>query len=54
MGKYSLRVQVMHLLQANNIACAVVDLITIGIEQVTLEQEYEYAGLIAFTPYFEF
>lgn len=52
MGKYSLRVQVMHLLQANNIACAVVDLITIGIEQVTLEQEY--ASLIAFTPYFEF
>lgn len=45
MGKSSLRVQVMHQLQANNIACAVVDLTTIGIEQVTVEQWY--ASLIA-------
>lgn len=40
MGKSSLRVQIMHQLQAENIACAVVDLTTIGIEQVTLEQWY--------------
>ena len=45
MGKSSLRVQVMHQLQAKNIACAVVDLTTIGIEQVTVEQWY--ASLIA-------
>ncbi len=45
MGKSSLRVQVMHQLQANNVACAVVDLTTIGIEQVTVEQWY--ASLIA-------
>ncbi len=45
MGKSSLRVQVMHQLQAHNIACAVVDLTTIGIEQVTVEQWY--ASLIA-------
>ncbi len=45
MGKTSLRVQGMHQLQANNIACAVVDLTTIGIEQVTVEQWY--ASLIA-------
>ncbi len=45
MGKSSLRVQVMHQLQADNVACAVVDLTTIGIEQVTVEQWY--ASLIA-------
>ncbi len=45
MGKSSLRVRVMHQLQAHNIACAVVDLTTIGIEQVTVEQWY--ASLIA-------
>ncbi|WP_009631976.1 AAA-like domain-containing protein [Synechocystis sp. PCC 7509] len=45
MGKSSLRVQVMHQLLTNNIACAVVDLTTIGIEQVTVEQWY--ASLIA-------
>lgn len=40
MGKSSLRVQTMHRLQAAGVACAVVDLTTIGIEQITLEQWY--------------
>ncbi|MEB3337407.1 MAG: AAA-like domain-containing protein [Leptolyngbyaceae bacterium] len=40
MGKSSLRVQTMHRLQADQVACGVIDLTTIGIEQVTLEQWY--------------
>lgn len=40
MGKSSLRVQTMHRLQAEGIACAVIDLTTIGIEQITSEQWY--------------
>lgn len=40
MGKSSLRVQTMHRLQNENIACAVIDLTTIGIEQINAEQWY--------------
>ncbi|MCU0548302.1 MAG: AAA-like domain-containing protein [Leptolyngbya sp. Prado105] len=40
MGKSSLRVQTMHRLQNEQIACAVIDLTTIGIEQITSEQWY--------------
>jgi WD40 repeat protein len=40
MGKSSLRVQTMHRLQTEGIACAVIDLTTIGIEQITLDQWY--------------
>jgi WD40 repeat protein len=40
MGKSSLRVQTMHRLQSENIACAVIDLTTIGIEQISAEQWY--------------
>ncbi len=40
MGKSSLRVQTMHRLQAENVACAVIDLTTIGIEQISSEQWY--------------
>lgn len=40
MGKSSLRVQTMHRLQKDGIACAVIDLTTIGIEQITLDQWY--------------
>ncbi|MEE3717980.1 AAA-like domain-containing protein [Tumidithrix elongata RA019] len=40
MGKSSLRVQMMHRLQAEGTACAAIDLTTIGTEQVTPEQWY--------------
>ncbi|BAU14339.1 YD repeat protein [Leptolyngbya sp. NIES-3755] len=40
MGKSSLRVQTMHRLQNENVACAVIDLTTIGIEQISAEQWY--------------
>jgi WD40 repeat protein len=40
MGKSSLRVQTMHRLQTEDVACAVIDLTTIGIEQITPEQWY--------------
>ncbi|MGV0023913.1 WD40 domain-containing protein [Phormidesmis priestleyi] len=40
MGKSSLRVRTMHRLQAEGIACAVIDLTTIGIEQISPEQWY--------------
>jgi WD40 repeat protein len=40
MGKSSLRVQTMHRLQAEGFICAVIDLTTIGTEQVTPEQWY--------------
>ncbi|MBW4440851.1 MAG: AAA-like domain-containing protein [Plectolyngbya sp. WJT66-NPBG17] len=40
MGKSSLRVQTMHRLQNENVACAVIDLTTIGIEQISSEQWY--------------
>ncbi len=44
MGKSSLRVQVMQRLQAEGIACAAIDLTTIGSQQVTPDQWY--AGII--------
>ncbi|KAM3096932.1 AAA-like domain-containing protein [Phormidesmis sp. 146-35] len=40
MGKSSLRVRTMHRLQSEGIACAVIDLTTIGIEQISPEQWY--------------
>lgn len=40
MGKSSLRVQTMHRLQSEGFVCAVIDLTTIGTEQVTPEQWY--------------
>jgi WD40 repeat protein len=40
MGKSSLRVRTMHRLQAEGVACAVIDLTTIGIEQISPEQWY--------------
>ncbi|MGC1199823.1 MAG: AAA-like domain-containing protein [Geitlerinemataceae cyanobacterium] len=44
MGKSSLRVRTMQRLQAEGIACAAIDLTSIGSQQVTLEQWY--AGII--------
>ncbi|MEJ6486295.1 N-acetylmuramoyl-L-alanine amidase [Nostoc punctiforme UO1] len=44
MGKSSLRVQVMQKLQAEGIACAAIDLSTIGSQQVTPDQWY--AGIV--------
>ncbi|MFN6478603.1 AAA-like domain-containing protein [Nostoc sp. DedQUE07] len=44
MGKSSLRVQVMQRLQAEGIACAVIDLTRIGNQQVTADQWY--AGIV--------
>ncbi|HAA28143.1 MAG TPA: hypothetical protein DCE56_11285, partial [Cyanobacteria bacterium UBA8553] len=50
MGKSSLRVQTTHRLQAEGIRCGVIDITTIGTQEITAEQWYgSIAGLLTKT-----